>query len=654
MTGRLTLAPRRGYYPRAMKPNEVDQEFQGERRREFMRSLLNDLQALEAILHEGLLEEGVRRIGAEQEMFLVDRHWHAAPACLDVLERLQDPHYTTELGMFNLESNTDPMVFGGDCLSRLEQDLNHLVDKARAAAGELGLEVVLTGILPTIQKSDLGLENMTPKPRYLAINRALTELRGGDYEFYIKGIDEILLKHDSVMVEACNTSFQLHFQVGAKESANLYNVAQVACGPLLAACTNSPLLFGRRLWSETRIALFQQSVDTRTSFLHVRDASPRVTFGNRWVRDSVLELYREDIARFRTLIGTELDENPLERLRKGEIPELKVLRLHNGTVYRWNRACYGITDGKPHLRIECRVIPSGPTVLDEVANAALWYGIIIWLSHQYEDITKLIEFEHAKMNFLNAARQGLPAQMVWLNGEEMPAAKLILEKLLPMAEEGLRHRGVDDADVRRYLGVIEKRIRSGQTGSKWLLNSLASMKDRGTTAERLNALTAGTVSRQKAGLPVSEWSLAEVGEGGGWKHNYFKVEQYMSTDIISVREDESVDLVASLMEWERIRYVPVEYADHRLAGLISYRAVLRLLARGKVEKNTALVSAADIMKRELITVGPDTATLEAIRLMRKHKIGCLPVVVEDRLVGIVTEHDFMDIAADLLEQRLHE
>ncbi|MFN8547441.1 MAG: CBS domain-containing protein [Candidatus Eisenbacteria bacterium] len=619
-----------------------------------MRALLDDLQALEHMLDEGMIEEGVRRIGAEQEMFLIDETWRPAPGALKILERSHDPHFTTELGLFNLEMNTDPVLFEPDCLNRLETQLNALLAKAYATAAELGYGIVLTGILPTIRKTDLGLENMTPKPRYLAINRALKELRGGDYEFYIKGLDEILLKHDSVMLEACNTSFQLHFQVGAKEFPNLYNVAQVAAGPCLAAATNSPLLFGRRLWSETRIALFQQSVDTRSSSHHIRDASPRVTFGNHYVKQSVLEIYREDIARFRTLIGTELDEDPAAKLAQGIPPELKVLRLHNGTVYRWNRACYGITDGKPHLRIENRVLPAGPTVLDEIANAAFWYGMIISLSHDYQDISKLIPFDYAKANFVNAARHGLNAHFTWLEGRESLADRLILDELLPLAEAGLFRRGVRREDIQRYLGVVEKRVRTGMTGSKWIMKSLESLRDAGTLGERLNALTAATVSRQKEGNPVAEWQPVELREAGGWKHNYFKVEQYMTTDIFSVREDESVDLVANLMEWEKIRYVPVEDDDHKLIGLISYRSVLRLLAHGKYGQRTHTVSAADIMKRDLITVQPETPTLDAIRLMRRNQIGCLPVVSEGRLVGIVTEHDFMDIAANLLEQKLDE
>ena len=383
-----------------MGTHKIQGEFQGEERRVFMRYLLRDLRAMEHILANGLLEEGVRRVGAEQEMFLLDRHNLAAPAALDVLKRVDDPHFTTELGLFNLEMNLDPLLFGGDCLSRMEEQLQGLLGKLRTSIADLDVKALLTGILPTIRKSDLGLENMVPLPRYQALNQAMSQMRGGAYEFYIKGLDEILVKHDSVMVEACNASFQVHFQVGASEFANLYNIAQVVAGPLLACATNSPLLFGRRLWAETRIALFQQAVDTRSVGHHLRESSPRVTFGNSWVKESVLELYKEDISRFRTLVGTGLDEDPFEALARGEAPQLKALRMHNGTVYRWNRACYGIMNGKPHLRIENRVMPSGPSVADEIANAAFWFGMVSGLAFKYEDITNVTEFEHAKMNFV--------------------------------------------------------------------------------------------------------------------------------------------------------------------------------------------------------------------------------------------------------------
>jgi CBS domain-containing protein len=634
-----------------MKTDDIDGEFSGQERRSFMRYLLRDLRALDRMLDSNMLEEGVRRVGAEQELFLIDRACHPAPVAHEMLQALGDPHFTTELGRFNLEMNLDPLAYGGSCLRQMETQLDTLIDKLCATADTMGYGAVLTGILPTIRKSDLKIENMTQSPRYAALNAAMTQLRGGAYDFYIKGIDELSLRHDSVMAEACNASFQVHFQVGAGEFATLYNMAQAVAGPVLAAATNSPLLFGRRLWAETRIALFQQAVDTRKPSEYQRQSNPRVFFGNGWVKKSVLELYKEDVTRFRTLVGIPADEDSMAKLDAGEVPQLKALRLHNGTVYRWNRACYGITDGKPHLRIECRVLPSGPSVLDEVANAAFWFGLMGILARKYDDITEVMEFEHAENNMLQAARLGLGANMVWLDGEEMSAQRLILDRLLPMADEGLAIRGIDDTDRKRYLGIIEKRVTTNKTGSRWLLNSLHAMKDHGTAGERFTALTAATVARQKSGKPVHEWDLAQIDESGGWLHNYIKVEQYMDTDVHTVYPDESVDLVANLMEWEHIRYVPVEDMDHQLVGLVSQRGLLRRLAQGTIGPDTSI---ADVMRKaaDLITITPEMTTLEAIVLIRQRKIGCLPVVHEGRLIGVVTERNFMDIAYELLEQKL--
>ena len=630
----------------------VETDLGGAPRRAFIRRVLNDLHALEQILDAGLIERKTRRIGAEQEVFLVDRDWRPAMVALELLEKIEDPRFTTELGKFNLEMNLDPLTFGGSCLSRLETQLNQMLGRLREVASELGIEVVLTGILPTLRKSDLGLENMTPKPRYFALNRAMSNLRGGAYELYIKGLDELLLKHDSVMLEACNASFQVHFQVGAEEFANLYNIAQVAAAPVLAAAVNSPMLFGRELWRETRIALFQQSVDTRSSMNYLRERSPRVTFGRDWVRSSVLELFQEDISRFKALVTGDFDEDPLALLEEGKIPQLKSLCMHNSTVYRWNRACYGVRDGKPHLRIENRVLPCGPSVLDEVANAAFWFGLLAGLSAKYEDITQLIHFEDARMNFGSAARMGLGAHYSWLNGRTHSAVNLICDHLLPLAYEGLERRGVDSSDAERYLSVIDKRVSSGRTGSQWQAISLGGMRGQGNLSERLNALTAAMVERQKGEDPVSEWAPARLIESSGWKKNFLRVEQYMTTDLFTVTEDESLDLVASLMEWKRIRHIPVEDADHRLVGLISYRALLKLMSRGLLNKPGTQHAVSDVMNRTPVTVSPGSSTLEAIELMRQHEVSCLPVVAEEHLVGIITERDLMNVAATLLEQQL--
>ena len=624
-------------------------------RRVFTNKILRDVEALEQMLASGAIESGVRRIGVEQEMFLVDESWHPASKAIEVLEHLDDPRVTHELALFNLEFNLDPIPFGGDCLRRLEAELASLLETVAHAAAEVGARIILTGILPTLQKSDLTLENMTPEERYFALSAALDHLRGGTYKFYLKGVDELLVEHETMMLEAANTSFQVHFQVGAAEFARLYNIALVAAAPALAVAAGSPLLFGKRLWRETRIALFQQSIDTRSARPDMRDIKPRVHFGTHWVDDSVLEIFREDISRFRVLIGAEIEEDPLEELRHGRVPRLKALQLHNSTVYRWNRPCYGVSDGKPHLRIENRVLASGPTPLDEVANAAFWFGLVSALAHEERDVRDGMDFDDALSNFVAAARLGLDSHLMWLDADHTQSARhLILERILPLAREGLRAGEVDEEDIERYLGIIEERVASKQTPAQWMLRSLARMKERGSLPERLNALTAAIADRAQTGQPVHRWPLAEFHEAGDWKPSYRRIEQYMTTDLITVGEDEPIDLVARLMDWHRIHHIPVEDERHRLLGLVSHRSLLRFLAsRGKGEEE-APTPVSDIMQRELITVQPDTPTLEAIELMKDNRIGCLPVTAKGRLVGIVTEHDFLRVAGLLLEQRLRE
>lgn len=638
---------------------KVEGELEGEARRQFTRALLGDLRALERMLREGLFETGVSRIGAEQELFLVDREYQPTPGALKVLERIGDRHITTELGLFNLEMNADPQPFGGDGLSKMEAQLTDLYERLRVVMDELGMQPVLVGILPTIRKNDLGLENMVPSPRYMALNRAMTAARGDAYDFAIKGIDELIVKHDSVMVEACNASFQVHLQVDPQDFARMYNIAQVLAAPVLSVACNSPLLFGRRLWSETRIALFEQAVDTRPKGHHLRESAARVNFGKRWVKDSILEIYKEDVARFRTLVGTDLDEDALDTLDRGKIPQLKALRLHNGTVYRWNRACYGIgDDGRPHLRVELRVMPSGPSIVDEIANAALWLGLMRELGSSDVDVTRRMEFDHAQANLYAAARDGLNARLTWLDGEEVLAQPLILDRLLPMAASGLARAGVDEADSQRYLGIVEQRARTMRTGSRWIAQSLGDMKDRGSPGEKHTAIVAATIARQKTGRAVHEWERARLDEIGSAKSSYHRVSQYMTTDIFTVQPDDAVELVADLMTWERIRHVPVEDGKGRFVGLVSYRAVLRYFnerVKHGVEpdgKDASSTPVADIMRHDVITVTPDTPTLEAIALMRRYRIGCLPVVQDGHLVAIITEEDFMGIAAELLHEKL--
>ena len=619
--------------------------------RAFSKALLKDLQALEKMLENGLIESGVRRFGCEQEMFLVNRAWRPAPVAMEVLERLDGEAFTTELARFNLEMNVEPMILGGACLSTLQESIEELLDTAREAASEEGADVVLVGILPTLGKSDLTLDNISPMPRYYALNESLTRMRGRAYRLQIQGRDELQIEHDSVMLEACNCSCQVHLQVDSTEFAPMYNAAQAMTGPVLAAAVNSPVLFGKRLWAETRIALFRQSIDTRSTSVHLREFSTRVRFGDRWVKESVAELFQEDIAQFRVLLAQETVEDPFEQLAAGDIPRLQALQLHNGTVYRWNRPCYGISEGKPHLRIECRVLPSGPTVLDEVANAAFWIGLVLGAKHEYGDITERLSFDDAKYNFLTASRQGLDAGFRWVDGQSVTAPELILETLLPLARAGLEAY-VERSEIDKYLGVIHDRVQSRGTGSDWMMRSLSEMEDRGSRSERMTALTAAIANRQSERKPCHEWELAMLEEAGGWTRKYVKVEDYMTTQLFTVQEDELLEMVAFLMERNQIRHVPVEDEQNRLVGLVSYRSILRMASDMGNEGDKGTTPVKTIMERDPVCVTPETSTLEAIDMMRKNAVSCLPVLKGEKLVGRVTEADFMPIAYELLEKQL--
>jgi CBS domain-containing protein len=622
--------------------------------RVFTQALLRDVRALEQLLQGDQIESGVRRIGLEQELFLVDDMWRPAPVAVEALERIADPRVTSEIGRFNLECNLEPLLFGGNCLRLMENRLYDLLEKVRKTVRDLGAEVVLAGILPTLRKSDLTLDNMVPADRYYALNDALTRLRGGDYDLRIKGTDELRITHDSVMLEAANASFQVHFQVGPEEFARLYNIAMAVTGPVLAAAVNSPLMLGKRLWAETRIAVFQQSVDTRNPIPDVRDVPARVSFGREWVNESVIEIFKSDVSRFRVLLGRAIDEDPFEVMKQGRVPSLQALQLFNSTVYRWNRACYGVADGSAHLRIENRVLPCGPTIRDEVANAGFWFGLMSGLAEEVDDVREVIAFDSVFTNFLSAARHGLDAHLTWFDGEPVTAQKLICDTLLPLARRGLQVRGIEAADIERYLDTVEARVDSRRTGAQWQLGSLAEMGEKGTVEERMAALVAAMVERQRHGRPVHEWDRAQLDEAGSWKPSYLRIEQYMSTDLLTVNEEEAIDLVANLMDWHRIHHVPVEDNEHRLVGLVSHRPLLRFLASDEGRREEGPVPVSRVMLRNLVTIGPETSTLEAIDVMREHRISCLPVVKDDRLIGMVTEHDFMRIAGQLLEEMLRE
>ena len=636
-----------------MGDKKVSIESDESRMRQFTKAVLNDLQALDEMLKGGQLEENALRIGAEQELFLVDSAMHPAPLVLEILENAKDERLTTEIGKFNIEANLTPLEFSGDCLHRLETELNELVGIVKQSARQFNSDAVLCGILPTIQLSDLVEANLTPNPRYTELNRVLTQLHGNERLIHIKGLDEIRLHLKDTFIEFSNTSFQVHLQVPIKDFVKYYNWAQAITAPVLASAVNSPLLLGHRLWQETRLALFQHAVDERSHTHHERNRPARVSFGRDWVANSILEVFREDVSRFRIILTRELEENSLESLKAGKIPRLDAWRMHNGTIWRWNRACYGVMNGKPSLRIEARFLPSGPTVLDEMANAAFFLGLMIALPEEFGDVTELMSFDDVKTNFFSAARFGLKSQIAWLGGECFRAKNLILDELLPKARHGLRTVGIDSADIEKYLGVLEERVSAEKTGASWMLESLSKMDKRAKQNVRMRSLTAAMIANQETGKPLHLWNLAEISQKSDWIDNYKTVEQFMATDLFTVRPEDVLDLAANLMHWKRVRHIPVEDDEGKLVGIVSHRDLLELFALGKTE-GAAEIVVRDIMKTDLITVPPDFSSLEALNLMRDKNIGCLPVVKYERLVGLITAYDFLTVSAKLFEERVRD
>ncbi|HET6527234.1 MAG TPA: glutamate-cysteine ligase family protein [Balneolaceae bacterium] len=619
----------------------------------FMKYVLKDIRALDRMLKDGnWFETNPIRIGAEQELYLVDKQAKAWPRAMEILDKLQDSDdaFTTELAKFNLEINMPPLEFKGDCLTVMEESLQKKVDKVRAVAEDLGGNILLAGILPTIRKVDVDLKNMTPLQRYRALSQAIKKTRGEDFDLNIQGMDELLMKFDSPLLEASNTSFQMHLQVGPDDFVKKYNIAQLISAPLLACAVGSPILFGRRLWNETRIALFQQSVDTRTVGDHLRDSSPRVTFGNEWVKKSILEIFQEDAARYRVMLSSDVTEDVDELLDEGKPPALKALQVHNGTIYRWNRPCYGITNGRPHLRIENRICPSGPTITDEIANFAFWLGLMNKMDDYHPEVSEEMDFDNVRMNFFAAAKLGLDTKFRWFNDQRVNAVELITHELLPIAKEGLQKAHINKSDIHSYLDLIEQRALSGQTPSYWLLNNYAGLiKENKSKEQTLTAITTAMIKNQKKGEPVHKWGRVRMEDLKHWQPSDLIVEEFMTTDLFTVQKDDILEFVANLVDWRGIRYVAVEDEKKHLVGLVTLRMMFDAYSRAAINGEELAECVGDMMVKNPLTIHPEASIMEAMEIMNDQEIGCLPVVKNNQLVGIITEQNYIKIAERLLK-----
>jgi hypothetical protein len=482
-------------------------------RQRYRDKLRQCLRGLERLLAEKRFDRPKNLMGLEIELNLAGSDGMPKMLNAQVLERIASRDFQTELAMFNLEVNIAPHRLSGRVFDRLTEELRTALAYAHRKAGELDAGIVMIGILPTLDPGDVVSSNLSAVDRYTLLNDQIVAARGEDFVLDIDGVERLVCTSRSIAPEAACTSVQLHLQVTPARFADVWNAAQAVAAAQVAVGANSPFLFGRELWRESRPPLFQQSTDTRPPELQAQGVRPRTWFGERWV-SSAYELFEENLRYFPALLPIHDDEDPLAVLDAGGVPRLAELVLHNGTVYRWNRPVYGIADGVPHLRVENRVLPAGPTVTDVIANAAFYYGVVRALAEESRPVWTRLPFEAAAANFDTACRYGIEARLVWprrgrLGGTtEIDAVALVRDELLPLAEAGLDAWGVEAADRDFYLGVIEERCRRRVNGASWQAATFHRARELGLTREAaLAATTRRYCELMHLGEPVHTWPV---------------------------------------------------------------------------------------------------------------------------------------------------
>jgi hypothetical protein len=462
--------------------------------RDFHRHLAAETRLLSRLPDSGGFSDRRFVAGFELEAWLLDHAGFPNPVNQSYLRALNDPMVVPELSRFNVELNAPPLEMRAGALFELEGSMQRTWDACQQVAHGMDTVLAMIGILPTIRNEDLCLENISALNRYDVLNaQVLQQRKGAPIRIDIAGDDHLLLERQDVMLEAATTSFQLHLQVPFERAARYYNASLITCAPLLAAAVNSPLLFGHRLWQETRVPLFEQAVDIG-GYAGLDDADiRRVTFGRDYVSDSLLELFEENLRHYPVLL-------PMPQQEAAE--RLPHVRLHNGSIWRWVRPLIGFDGaGGGHVRLEQRVLPSGPTVLDMAANAAFYFGLVHALAGAVRAPEGLLPFADARANFYAAARDGLSAELTWLDGHRYTARDLVLDECLPLARRGLTEFGFAEDEIRHGLDVLEMRVRSGLTGAQWQLGRLAAV---GGDAQRMMA---DYLENQRAGAPVHEWVI---------------------------------------------------------------------------------------------------------------------------------------------------
>jgi gamma-glutamyl:cysteine ligase YbdK (ATP-grasp superfamily) len=480
-----------------------------EDRQRYRQKVRTCLDVFARMLREARFDSDRRSFGLEIELNLTDEAGDPAMANMRALEAIADSDFQTEIGQFNVEINVPPRLLEGDVFRELEEAVRGSLNRAEERARTVGAHMMIIGTLPTVGEHHLTADAFSPSPRYQQLNEQIFAARGEDLEISIAGVERLATFADTIAPEAACTSVQLHLQVDPEGFASHWNAAQAIAGPQVAVAANSPFFFGRELWRETRIALFEQATDTRPEELKAQGVRPRVWFGERWIT-SIFDLFEENVRFFPALLPVCEAEDPIEVLERGDTPQLHELRLHNGTIYRWNRPIYDTVRERPHLRVENRLLPAGPTMVDTCANAAFYYGLVRALVAEERPLWSQMSFSAAEENFHAGARDGIEARVYWPGVGEVPAAELVLRRLLPAAYAGLEDAGVDAADRDRLLGIIERRCVTMQNGAAWQAQSFHRLYDE-HKLERREALRRMTVlyrEHMHANEPVHEWPAA--------------------------------------------------------------------------------------------------------------------------------------------------
>ncbi|MBK8469432.1 MAG: glutamate--cysteine ligase [Candidatus Phosphoribacter sp.] len=480
-----------------------------EQRQRFREKVQLCLDVFERMLAYSHFDFEAPMTGMEIELNLTGDDFRPRMDNAEVLRNIDDPLFQTELARYNIEFNVQPRLLHGDSLIGLEDDLRTSLNSAQEKSIELDNRIVMVGILPTVTEADCTGDWMSANTRYRALNDAMFTARGEDVHLDIAGTtgEQLHRYFDSLAPEAACTSMQLHLQVAPLAFADHWNAAQALAGPQLAVGANSAFFLGQRLWAESRIPVFTQAADTRSPELMNQGVRPRVWFGERWIT-SIFDLFEENVRYFPSLLPEMTDEDPLAVLESGGVPVLGEMRLHNGTIYRWNRPIYDIVAGRPHLRVENRVLPAGPTIIDTLANTAFYFGAVRMLAQEDRPIWSRMSFAAAEDNFGAGAKDGIDARLYWPGRGDLPATELILRHLLPLAHEGLAGMGVSQAARERYLGVIEGRCLSGINGAAWQGAAVERLEASGMPrAEALRRMVEAYSAQMHANVPVHEWEL---------------------------------------------------------------------------------------------------------------------------------------------------